>query len=90
MSGTVRTISSSSRSIGTPTFAHVLELRAHLSPERGHPDRSDPGERDEKRLYLPATRERDQDISVLFADLVGFTGFAERSSATAAVHALPC
>ena len=42
--------------------------------------------RDERfrRLYLPTTRERHQDISVLFADLVGFTGFAERSSATAA------
>ena len=42
--------------------------------------------RDERfrRLYLPTTRERHQNISVLFADLVGFTGFAERSSATAA------
>ena len=39
--------------------------------------------RDERfrRLYLPTTRERHQDVSVLFADLVGFTGFAERSSA---------
>ena len=38
--------------------------------------------RDERfrRLYLPTTRERHQDVSVLFADLVGFTGFAERSS----------
>jgi len=38
--------------------------------------------RDERfrRLYLPSTRERYQDVSVLFADLVGFTGFAERSS----------
>jgi adenylate cyclase len=38
--------------------------------------------RDERfrRLYLPTTRERHQDGSVLFADLVGFTGFAERSS----------
>jgi len=42
--------------------------------------------RDERfrRLYLPTTRERHQNISVLFADLVGFTSFAERSSATAA------
>jgi len=38
--------------------------------------------RDERfrRLYLPATRENHQHVSVLFADLVGFTGFAERSS----------
>jgi class 3 adenylate cyclase len=36
--------------------------------------------RDERfrRLYLPSTRERHQDVSVLFADLVGFTAFAER------------
>jgi class 3 adenylate cyclase len=31
-------------------------------------------------LYLPATRERRQDVSVLFGDLVGFTTFAERTS----------
>lgn len=31
-------------------------------------------------LYLSSTRERRQDISVLFGDLVGFTTFAERSS----------
>src|SRR5512132_4215459 len=38
--------------------------------------------RDERfrRLYLPTTRARHQEVSVLFADLVGFTGFAERSS----------
>ena len=38
--------------------------------------------RDERfrRLYLPGTRENHQHVSVLFADLVGFTGFAERSS----------
>jgi class 3 adenylate cyclase len=30
-------------------------------------------------LYLPTTKERHQEISVLFGDLVGFTGFAERS-----------
>jgi class 3 adenylate cyclase len=38
--------------------------------------------RDERfrRLYLPTTRARHQDVSVLFADLVGFTGFSERSS----------
>ncbi len=37
--------------------------------------------RDERfrALYLPTTRERRQDVSVLFGDLVGFTTFAERS-----------
>ena len=48
--------------------------------------------RDERfrRLYLPTTRERHQKVSVLFADLVGFSGFAERSSPTevaAVLHA---
>jgi class 3 adenylate cyclase len=40
--------------------------------------------RDERfrHLYLPTTRERHQDVSVLFGDLVGFTSFAERSAAT--------
>jgi class 3 adenylate cyclase len=33
-----------------------------------------------RHLYLPATRERAQDVSVLFADLEGFTTFTERSS----------
>jgi len=32
------------------------------------------------QLYLPSTRERSQEVSVLFADLVGFTTFAETSS----------
>jgi adenylate cyclase len=38
--------------------------------------------RDERfrQLYLPTTRERRQDVSVLFGDLVGFTRFAERSA----------
>ncbi|HET6641854.1 MAG TPA: adenylate/guanylate cyclase domain-containing protein [Gaiellaceae bacterium] len=38
--------------------------------------------RDERfrQLYLPTTRQRRQDISVLFGDLVGFTRFSERSS----------
>jgi class 3 adenylate cyclase len=31
-------------------------------------------------LYLPSTREHMQEVSVLFADLVGFTTFAEQSS----------
>jgi len=41
-----------------------------------------------RRLYLPTTRERYQNVSVLFADLVGFTGFAERSSPAAAAAVL--
>jgi class 3 adenylate cyclase len=38
--------------------------------------------RDERfrHLYLPTTRERRQDITVLFGDLAGFTRFTERSS----------
>ena len=31
-------------------------------------------------LYLSSTRERKQNVSVLFSDLVGYTGFAERST----------
>ncbi len=40
-----------------------------------------------RHLYLPTTRERQQDVSVLFGDLVGFTSFSERatSAETAAV-----
>jgi adenylate cyclase len=46
--------------------------------------------RDERfrHLYLPTTRERRQDVSVLFGDLVGFTGFAERSTPTAVAAVL--
>lgn len=33
-----------------------------------------------RKLYLATTRERDQDVSVLFSDLAGFTTFSERSS----------
>ncbi|HET8953614.1 MAG TPA: adenylate/guanylate cyclase domain-containing protein [Solirubrobacteraceae bacterium] len=33
-----------------------------------------------RSLYLPTTRERRQEVSVLFGDLVGFTNFSERSS----------
>ena len=46
--------------------------------------------RDERfrRLYLPGTRENHQHMSVLFADLVGFTGFAERSSPAEVAGAL--
>jgi class 3 adenylate cyclase len=32
-----------------------------------------------RQLYLPSTRERAQEVSVLFADLVGFTTFTEQS-----------
>jgi adenylate cyclase len=37
--------------------------------------------RDERfrHLYLPTTRQRAQDVSVLFSDLAGFTTFSERS-----------
>jgi class 3 adenylate cyclase len=31
-------------------------------------------------LYLPSTRERRQNVTVLFSDLVGYTGFAARST----------
>jgi class 3 adenylate cyclase len=34
------------------------------------------------QLYLPSTRERAQDVSVLFADLAGYTLFVEQSPAT--------
>jgi adenylate cyclase len=33
-----------------------------------------------RALYLTTTRERRQDVSILFSDLVGYTTFAERSS----------
>jgi class 3 adenylate cyclase len=33
-----------------------------------------------RRLYLPTTRERTQDLSVLFGDLAGYTKFSERSA----------
>jgi adenylate cyclase len=33
-----------------------------------------------RALYLPTTRERVQSVSVLFSDLAGFTGFAERAA----------
>src|SRR5262245_8464640 len=46
--------------------------------------------RDERfrRLYLPTTRARHQEVSVLFADLVGFTAFAERSTPAEVAAAL--
>ncbi len=34
-----------------------------------------------RHLYLPTTRQRSQNVSVLFSDLVGFTEFSEGSSA---------
>jgi adenylate cyclase len=33
-----------------------------------------------RQLYLPGTRERNQELSVLFSDLAGFTSFSERSA----------
>ena len=33
-----------------------------------------------RQLYLPSTRERRQEVSVLFGDLEGYTRFSERSS----------
>jgi class 3 adenylate cyclase len=34
-----------------------------------------------RHLYLPTTRQRSGNVSVLFSDLADFTGFSERSSA---------
>jgi len=39
-------------------------------------------------LYLTTTREREQNVSVLFSDLVGYTTFAERSSPAEAAAVL--
>jgi class 3 adenylate cyclase len=39
-------------------------------------------------LYLPSTRERMQEVSVLFADLVGYTTFAEQSTPSEAAAML--
>jgi class 3 adenylate cyclase len=46
--------------------------------------------RDERfrHLYLPTTRDRHQDISVLFSDLAGFTSFSERSTPAVAAELL--
>jgi class 3 adenylate cyclase len=46
--------------------------------------------RDERfrHLYLSTTRDRRQDVSVLFGDLIGFTGFAERSTPSAVASVL--
>src|SRR5262249_10395186 len=41
-----------------------------------------------RHLYLSTTRERRQDISVLFGDLVGFTTFSEQSTAAEAARVL--
>ena len=46
--------------------------------------------RDERfrALYLPSTRERRQEITVLFGDLEGYTSFSERSSSAEAAAVL--
>jgi adenylate cyclase len=46
--------------------------------------------RDERfrALYLPSTRERRQEITVLFGDLEGYTSFSERSSPAEAAAVL--
>ncbi len=41
-----------------------------------------------RTLYLPSTRERRQELSVLFGDLEGYTSFSERSSPSEAAAVL--
>jgi class 3 adenylate cyclase len=41
-----------------------------------------------RNLYLSTTRERQQEISVIFADLAGYTSFAERSTPAEAAEVL--
>jgi len=46
--------------------------------------------RDERfrHLYLPTTRERQQEVSVLFGDLAGYTNFAEQAGPAEAARVL--
>src|SRR3954453_6041540 len=41
-----------------------------------------------RHLYLPATRDRRQDVSVLFGDIAGYTSFAEHAGPTEAGRVL--
>ena len=56
---------------------HGLVVLAYLII--GFAARREWGDERFRHLYLPSTRQRQQDVSVLFSDLAGFTSFSERS-----------
>jgi adenylate cyclase len=58
---------------------HALIVLAYLTI--GFAARREWREERFRHLYLPSTRHRSQNVSVLFSDLAGFTSFSDRSSA---------
>jgi adenylate cyclase len=58
---------------------HALIVAAYLIT--GFAARREWREERFRHLYLPTTRHRSQNVSVLFSDLAGFTNFSDRSSA---------